>query len=492
MKRLIFLLVIYLNCGVGSAEVNPAVAARWKHFINLAEQKEYQKAVEEGVKVSTSLTQEKAYQEAFATCRELDALIGRVEKESKKPQYQLRYLVAKERLRMYTRLKKADQSSSFLELLHSYVEEMKSDSLTEDLWLTQANYYQQVGMVAKSLESYNKFFHFRTLGKDDSAKDSCYREMITYTERANNASLAIAVRKLYTNWQDSIKGVENAKKMELLAQEKENFNQELNEKNSKIESQSIVLLICCVILLLLVVVLIYSWLMLARKKLQERRLRQALVILESTNAQKSNLICNIAAQLEPSLLLVEEGVRKSLPIDSPAILSVQALKCLISDIERFTTLEGSKEERYDAESVSISHLCNEVMDEVKPLLKEGVTFVVNTPSHVMLKTNREAVKKILLHLLVNASIHTLEGRITLEFKKRRADLGHFVITDTGTGIPADEIDTLFIPFAKVRNLLAGNALGLPTCAVVAYKLNGTLFVDVNYKKGSRFILELNV
>ena len=51
--------------------------------------------------------------------------------------------------------------------------------------------------------------------------------------------------------------------------------------------------------------------------------------------------------------------------------------------------------------------------------------------------------------------------------------------------------TLFKPFAEVHDLTQGDGLGLPTCSLIAYKLNGTLRLDDEYKKGTRFILELH-
>lgn len=84
------------------------------------------------------------------------------------------------------------------------------------------------------------------------------------------------------------------------------------------------------------------------------------------------------------------------------------------------------------------------------------------------------------------------GKISLEFKKRSAHTHQFILTDTGTGIPVEAREKLFKPFAEIRDLTQGNGLGLPTCSLIAYKLNGTLTLDTDYKKGTRFILELHV
>ena len=59
-------------------------------------------------------------------------------------------------------------------------------------------------------------------------------------------------------------------------------------------------------------------------------------------------------------------------------------------------------------------------------------------------------------------------------------------------IPVEAREKLFKPFAEIRDLTQGNGLGLPTCSLIAYKLNGTLTLDTDYKKGTRFILELHV
>lgn len=52
------------------------------------------------------------------------------------------------------------------------------------------------------------------------------------------------------------------------------------------------------------------------------------------------------------------------------------------------------------------------------------------------KANKEQLERILLHLLQNAAYYTEEGRISLDFKKRGAHTHQFIVTDTGTGIPA--------------------------------------------------------
>ena len=160
-------------------------------------------------------------------------------------------------------------------------------------------------------------------------------------------------------------------------------------------------------------------------------------------------------------------------------------------IQTYISLEETREEHYPLKELNINTLCESIMEKAKINFKSGVEAVVNVP-RVNIKTNAEELERILNHLLNNAAEYTKSGKISLEFKKRSAHTHQFILTDTGTGIPVEARERLFKPFAKIRDLTQGNGLGLPTCSLIAYKLNGTLTLDTDYKKGTRFILEIHV
>ena len=68
-----------------------------------------QQTVEEGIKTSIQQTENREWKEAFATCRQMDALIYADEQKNKKSAPQLHFQVTKERLRMYMRLNNNEQ-----------------------------------------------------------------------------------------------------------------------------------------------------------------------------------------------------------------------------------------------------------------------------------------------------------------------------------------------------------------------------------------------
>ena len=498
MKKILLTLALAFCCAAGQGQTTAKPAdvniqelnTKWAKFTQYAEQKQINKAVEEGIRISTLFTQNRQYKEAFATCRQMDALIYYNEQEKKSPEYKLRFMVGKERLRMYTNLKNTEQCKILLKQLHSYTDQLKSDSLQEELLMTEANYYQTFGMTDKSLECYNILFQKRSAGKDEKGIDQCYKDMLGYAEQNNNAPLAIAMRKLYTSWQDSIKAVKTANELNTLQQKYETSQKTLQEKEDKITTNLIIIIALCVLSAILAAGLLFLATLFFKHIRQVKKLKHSLQIANENNEQKSKFIGNISAQIEPSLNTIDEATKET--ISTPILHeNIKALKELMTAIQTYISLEETREEHYPLKELNINTLCESIMEKAKINFKSGVEAVVNVP-RVNIKTNAEELERILNHLLNNAAEYTKSGKISLEFKKRSAHTHQFILTDTGTGIPVEAREKLFKPFAEIRDLTQGNGLGLPTCSLIAYKLNGTLTLDTDYKKGTRFILELHV
>jgi signal transduction histidine kinase len=122
--------------------------------------------------------------------------------------------------------------------------------------------------------------------------------------------------------------------------------------------------------------------------------------------------------------------------------------------------------------------------------------------------DRQRVQQILLNLLSNAIKFTSAGgRVTLggrEAERRSFDNGSssdatmswtcISVTDTGSGITRDQLDTIFEPFVQgARGYTrphGGTGLGLTISRSLAQMMNGELTVDSEPGKGSTFTLWL--
>ena len=439
------------------------------------------KSVEDGIKTSIQQTENREWKEAFATCRALDSMIAIEEQKSKKATPELHYLVSKERLRMYMRLNNAEQSKLQVEKLEDFAERAKQDEVSEDLLMTKAGYYQKFGMNDKSLQCYKQLVQKRSQGKDEQGVDKCYQDMLAQAKTGKNASLTRALERLYTNWQDSIKAVKAAQELQALQDDYTESQNLLRRKQDKIDTQKGGIIFLCILAAALAGGLLFFIGIMLKNIRQIKKLKKSLSIANDNNEQKSKLINNISEQITPSLDAIEGGNVKK---------HVQALKDLMQHIQGYMELESTREERYEMKDMNIQALCESIMNKAKESFRPDVAASFNVP-RVNVRTNAEALENILLYLLDNAALHTESGKITLEFKKRSAHSGQFIVTDTGCGIPEEKRPSLFKPFAEVQDLTKGDGLGLPTCALIAYKLNGTLRLDEEYKKGTRFILELH-
>ena len=439
------------------------------------------KSVEDGIKTSIQQTENREWKEAFATCRALDSMIAIEEQKSKKATPELHYLVSKERLRMYMRLNNAEQCKQQIEKLEDLAERAKQDEVSEDLLMTKAGYYQKFGMNDKSLQCYKQLVQKRSQGKDEQGVNQCYQDMLAQAKTGKNASFTRALERLYTNWQDSIKAVKAAQELQALQDEYSASQNLLRQKQDKIDTQKGGIVFLCILAAALAGGLLFFIGIMLKNIRQIKKLKKSLSIANDNNEQKSKLINNIGEQITPSLDAIENGNAKK---------HVQALKDLMQHIQSYMELESTREERYEMKDMNIQALCENIMNKAKESFRTDVVASLNVP-RVNVRTNAEALENVLLYLLGNAALHTETGKITLEFKKRSAHSGQFIVTDTGCGIPEEKRPSLFKPFAEVQDLTKGDGLGLPTCALIAYKLNGTLRLDEEYKKGTRFILELH-
>ncbi len=116
------------------------------------------------------------------------------------------------------------------------------------------------------------------------------------------------------------------------------------------------------------------------------------------------------------------------------------------------------------------------------------------PSYV--RGDERKLRQILLNLLSNSVKYTRRGGVTLRV---RYDLGSSLflceVTDTGIGIPADKLETIFEPFTQLvsdRQITVGTGLGLNITKRLLELMNGRITVDSIPGKGSTFRIEVEL
>ncbi|XDD48316.1 PAS domain-containing sensor histidine kinase [Leptospira sp. WS39.C2] len=110
----------------------------------------------------------------------------------------------------------------------------------------------------------------------------------------------------------------------------------------------------------------------------------------------------------------------------------------------------------------------------------------------------QKIRQILVNLLGNALKFTNQGFVNLEFKIKyglepNIDLVLFIVTDSGIGIPRDELHSIFEAFQQTEqgsSYQEGTGLGLSISHQLVDFLGGTIHVESELGHGSKFIFEL--
>ncbi len=173
---------------------------------------------------------------------------------------------------------------------------------------------------------------------------------------------------------------------------------------------------------------------------------------------------------------------------------------LVNDILDISKVEAN-EMKVDLAPTDIIQLIQEVNEMVQPLVeKQGNTLTITAPpiEHKIL-LDRDKTKQILLNLLSNAAKFTENGQITLTGSLESTSLRDYLviqISDTGIGIPADKIESIFESFQQVENSLSrsfsGTGLGLALAKRFTEMMSGTIKVESELQKGSTFTVQLPI
>lgn len=439
-----------------------------------------EEAVRSGVKASELYRQDKLYAQAFDFLLKMEQHILSALPSDVARVSSLRYPIIKERMRMYIDMKRAPKAFEQLKRLQEVAAASRTDSLGSDLLYTKAICYYTFGMVPEGDKALHTLIaQYKGLDNYNQVKD-CYQALIDVGRKANSARMVARAYASFLNWNDSVKTKEADQKYQALQQKYTDLQQTIADKEGALSAKQYFVVALWVVIAILVAALILGAMVLMRFIMLSRKQKTEIATLNEHNIQKTRFIQNISAQMQPAL--------QHLDGQQPA---VKAIATYLGHIQDMATLENSLAEPCEMKEVNMSAFCERIMDRIRQSVKPDVSLVVNAPK-LSVAINEEYLERLLSHLLCNAAIHTpAGGKITLEFKKRSAHSHQIMVSDTGEGIAEEKREKLFVPFAEPKDLMKGDGLGLPICALIARKMNGTLTLDTGYKKGARFIVELH-
>lgn len=134
-----------------------------------------------------------------------------------------------------------------------------------------------------------------------------------------------------------------------------------------------------------------------------------------------------------------------------------------------------------------------VFEELRPLAAPGeVDTRLGPLEAVTVRADPARLAQVLRNLLDNALKYTPPGGAVRLSCRRRGGVGVLDVTDTGIGIPAEELPRIFDEFYRVRRVPAneGAGLGLAIVRRLVQSMGGRIDVTSQAGAGSRFTVEL--
>jgi CheY-like chemotaxis protein len=182
--------------------------------------------------------------------------------------------------------------------------------------------------------------------------------------------------------------------------------------------------------------------------------------------------------------------------------SADTLLTVINDILDFSKIEAGKLDLVPA-PLDLKELVDQIARAfARRAADKGICldYVIHKGTPLQLVADRVRICQVITNLVENAVKFTEYGEVKLEvfLQQRtgsRAMLG-FVVSDTGIGIPADKQETIFESFAQADTSLSrnhgGTGLGLAISAKLVKLMGGTIGVESEPGKGSRFQFTIDV
>ena len=235
--------------------------------------------------------------------------------------------------------------------------------------------------------------------------------------------------------------------------------------------------------------------------------RSARLAADAANRAKSAFLANMSHELRTPLnsilgytqiLQRERGLGEK----QGAALNVirqsgEHLLNLINDILDFAKIEARKLELYGG-TVRLGEFLGGVREMVElRAAQKDLAFVseIDPDLPAAIYTDEKRLRQVLLNLLSNAIKFTDRGQVTLVVRRLGPARLRFEVRDTGVGIRAAELETIFEPFEQVgeaRRRTGGTGLGLPISRQFLRLMGSEMLVESHPGAGSAFWFELEV
>ena len=233
-------------------------------------------------------------------------------------------------------------------------------------------------------------------------------------------------------------------------------------------------------------------------KKQQKELEAARIKAEESDRLKSAFLANMSHEIRTPLNAIVAFSK--LVIDAECTnekeqyaeiieRNSEILLNLFNDILDLSSLEADSLS-FNIRPIKLIDICLQLEQQFCYKVKNGTKLIlddVDTELYVSGDWNR--IIQIISNLLSNAAKFTPKGEIHFGYREKE-DFVEFYVKDSGIGIPAERVATIFQRFGKINDFVQGTGLGLTLCRMLVEKMGGRIWLRSQEGKGSRFYFTL--
>jgi len=250
---------------------------------------------------------------------------------------------------------------------------------------------------------------------------------------------------------------------------------------------------------------VIGFLHLARDVTEKKRYEQRLKELDK---MKSAFVSNVSHELRTPLTAIKASADNMLDrligdLNGKQVGYLTRIKSnsdrlarLINDLLDLSTIEAGKIDLRPT-NLPLVTLVKEAAESLKPVAAEKLInlTVMSADPGVIAWADRDKVIQVLMNLIGNALKFTpTRGKVTIAVAKNSAAWMQISVTDTGPGIPAEEVNKVFGRFYQIGQAgtpkTQGTGLGLAISKALVEMHGGKIWVESEAGKGSTFSFTL--
>ncbi|MEM1150725.1 MAG: ATP-binding protein [Pseudomonadota bacterium] len=233
----------------------------------------------------------------------------------------------------------------------------------------------------------------------------------------------------------------------------------------------------------------------------DRALQEAKDKAEAANQAKTRYMSGLSHELRTPLNAIygfAQLLEKDQKLESwrPSLTSIRRssehLAGLIDGLLDISRIEAGRLEIMSDRinlQVFLSQITSIFEDEAR---RKGITFRLRTEGRLpaFVRSDEKRLRQIIINLLSNALRYTKEGSVDFVFKYRN-EVAIIEVADTGVGIPADHLSSIWRPFERgLHRDEQGSGLGLTITKLLVEILGGQIEVESTEGVGSLFRLRI--